>query len=272
MRFHRTLNPPSSTLNLATGPLSALPLERTTVWSFPDRGNWAGHVGAYRGNWSPHIPRNLILRYSRPDDFVLDPMCGGGTTLVEARLLGRNAAGFDINADAVSRTTRALNAVPASTNTEQSVQYGDARRLAEIASGSVDLVTLHPPYADMIRYSDGIEGDLSLMDEAAFFDALGQVAREARRVMRGNGHCAVLMGDTRRRKHIIPLSFRTLGVFLDAGLVLREHVIKIQHNTNSAPRWPGNYDFLLIAHENLFVFRKPNPSEQVDSAQAPKDP
>lgn len=43
-----------------------------TVWSFPDRGDWATHVGNYRGNWSPHIPRNLILRYTQPGELVLD--------------------------------------------------------------------------------------------------------------------------------------------------------------------------------------------------------
>lgn len=40
-------------------------LEDTTIWSFPERGNWATHSGKYRGNWSPYIPRNIILRYSK---------------------------------------------------------------------------------------------------------------------------------------------------------------------------------------------------------------
>jgi len=47
-------------------------LERETVWSFPDRGDWATHVGDYRGNWSPYISRNLILKYTNPGDQVLD--------------------------------------------------------------------------------------------------------------------------------------------------------------------------------------------------------
>ncbi len=64
-------------------------LETTTVWSFKQRGNWATHDGRYRGNWSPYIPRNLILRYSQPNEVVLDPFIGGGTTAVEAKLLGR---------------------------------------------------------------------------------------------------------------------------------------------------------------------------------------
>ena len=67
--------------------------ETTTVWSFPDRGDWATHVGNYRGNWSPYIPRNLILRYTAPGELVLDQMMGSGTTLVECKLLGRRAVG-----------------------------------------------------------------------------------------------------------------------------------------------------------------------------------
>ncbi|MDW7774889.1 MAG: DNA methyltransferase [Methanosarcinales archaeon] len=59
------------------------------------------HKGNYRGNWSPYIPRNLILRYTEKNDTVLDQMAGSGTTLVECKLLQRNAIGVDINPDAV---------------------------------------------------------------------------------------------------------------------------------------------------------------------------
>ena len=72
-------------------------LESTSIWSFPDRGNWATHSGTYRGNWSPYIPRNLILRYTKEKDWVLDSFLGSGTTAVEAALLNRNFVGVDIN-------------------------------------------------------------------------------------------------------------------------------------------------------------------------------
>jgi len=65
-------------------------LESNTVWSFKSRGNWATHNGNYRGNWSPYIPRNIILRYSQENDLVLDYFCGSGTTAVECKLLNRN--------------------------------------------------------------------------------------------------------------------------------------------------------------------------------------
>src|SRR5947209_17813809 len=82
--------------------------ETTTVWSFPDRGAWATHDGAYRGNWSPYVPRNLLLRYTAPGDRVLDPFVGGGTTAVEAALLGRRAVAGDLNAAALAATRRHL--------------------------------------------------------------------------------------------------------------------------------------------------------------------
>ena len=57
-------------------------LEMTTHWSFPKRGDWATHDAKWRGNWSPYIPRNIILRYSKEGDLVLDQFAGGGTKMV----------------------------------------------------------------------------------------------------------------------------------------------------------------------------------------------
>src|SRR5438067_8394167 len=85
--------------------------ETTTVWSFPERGAWATHDGSYRGNWSPYVPRNLILRYTAPGDWVLDPFVGGGTTAVEAALLGRHAIAGDLSPAALSRTREQLGQV-----------------------------------------------------------------------------------------------------------------------------------------------------------------
>lgn len=51
-------------------------LETTTVWQFPQRGTWATHDGTYRGNWSPYIPRNILLRFSHQGDIVLDSFVG----------------------------------------------------------------------------------------------------------------------------------------------------------------------------------------------------
>ncbi|GAH69828.1 unnamed protein product, partial [marine sediment metagenome] len=135
--------------------------EFTTVWSFPERGNWATHNSKYRGNFAPQIPRNVIEMYSEKGDSILDPMVGAGTTLIEAKLLARNAIGLDINPQAVELTKTALRFKhhPAS---EQKVKVGDARELSFLKDDSIDLVMTHPPYMNIIRYSEGkIAEDLS---------------------------------------------------------------------------------------------------------------
>ena len=84
-------------------------LECTTVWAFPRRGNWATHKSDWRGNWSPEVVRNLILRYSEEGDVLLDPMIGGGTTAIEAKILNRNILCSDVNDKALDRTKASLD-------------------------------------------------------------------------------------------------------------------------------------------------------------------
>ena len=245
--------------------------ETTTVWSFPDRGDWATHVGNYRGNWSPYIPRNLILRYTAPGDLVLDQMAGSGTTLVECKLLERRAMGVDINPDAVivARNRLDFSYTPLDADyaaPEIKTYVGDARSLDLIESESVDLIATHPPYAGIIPYShDRVEGDLSSVHNIAeFAQEMRRVAEECLRVLKPGKHCAVLMGDTRRNKHFVPITPRVLMSFLEAGFILREDIIKLQWKMKSTrEKWFGKkYDFYLIGHEHLYVFRKPEKDEK----------
>ncbi len=58
---------------------------------------------------------------------------------------------------------------------------------------------------------------------------------------------------------------RVLQQFLDAGFILREDIIKLQHKMKSTrEKWAGQkFDFYLIAHEHLYVFRKPEAGERL---------
>ena len=184
-------------------------LETTTVWSFPTRGSWATHTGSYRGNWSPYVPRNLILRYSNPGDWVLDQFMGSGTTLVEAKLLNRNAYGIDINSQAVSIAENNL-AFKCNTKADIRIRTGDALNMSFIRDNSFDFICTHPPYADIIQYSQGLDGDLSLMPTEKFLCKMENVAAEAYRVLKPGKKCAIMMGDLRKKGKVIPLGFRTM--------------------------------------------------------------
>ena len=254
----------------------------TSVWSFPRRGAWATHRGDYRGNWPPQLVRALITMYTSPGDTVLDPMVGGGTTCVEAKLLGRNCIGVDISYDAVMLAMhrvywleRHLEGLDAEAvggvrlddirSSRVAIYHGDARNLLRVGDGSVDLVAMHPPYFNIIRYTrrkgrGGVEGDLSSTSSLEdYLRMLGEAAGESFRVLKPGGHIGVLLGDTRVRRHYVPITHYGLDVFLGAGFLLREEVVKIQHRMKGTrERWAGrNRGFLLIYHEKLYVMRKP---------------
>lgn len=232
-------------------------LEATTLWSFPHRGSWATHKGDYPGNWSPHVPRNLILRYTRRGEVVLDCFVGSGTTLIEAHRLGRPSIGVDISPRAVSL---ARHRIPAGAGPPATLKVGDARKMSFVKDETIALACVHPPYANIIKYSTE-PGDLSALEPRPFVDAMRTVASELFRVIRAGGHCAVLIGDTRRKRYIQPLGFWILGIFLQTGFVLREIVIKKQHNCRSTTYWKGRsarMNFLLLAHEYLFILLRPD--------------
>ncbi|ADX98361.1 TRM11 family SAM-dependent methyltransferase [Mycoplasma suis] len=236
-------------------------LETSTIWNFPNRGKWATHDAKYRGNWSPYIPRNILLRYSSEGDLVLDQFAGGGTTLVEAKLLNRNIIGVDVNEESLKRCKEKTSFEFNGPQGQVEIVKGDARDLNFIKSESIDLICTHPPYANIIHYSEGqvIEEDLSNLKVSEFLEEMKKVAQECYRVLKKNKYCVILMGDTRKNGHMIPLSFDVMKLFEDVGFKLKELIIKAQHNCKATGFWKTNsvkHNFLLIAHEYLFVFRK----------------
>ena len=234
-------------------------IETTTVWSFPERGKWATHNASYRGNWAPQIPRNLILLYSKEGDVVFDPMVGSGTTMIEAKLLKRQGIALDIHSEVVRLAKEACVFEAEEGVFEPRVEQGDAGNLKTIEDNSVDLIATHPPYLNIIQYGQKeTEGDLSAISSLSkFCDAIEKVAQECFRVLKPGKYCAILIGDTRRRRHFVPLAFNVMQRFLKVGFILKEDIIKVQHNCTTTRYWGAqDRDFLLIMHEHLFVFRK----------------
>ena len=200
-----------------------------------------------------------MLRYSKENDKVLDQFAGGGTTLVEAKLLSRNIIGLDVNDVALERCREKTNFEVEGANGKVCIRKADARNLYFIEDESIDLICTHPPYANIIEYSKDIPEDLSLLKVKDFLEEMKKVAAESYRVLKTDKFCAILMGDTRQKGHMIPMSFEVMKIFQDAGFKLKELIIKQQHNCRATGYWKTNsvkYNFLLIAHEYLFVFRK----------------
>lgn len=255
--------------------------ETTTLWSFRERGSWATHSGSYRGNWSPYIPRNVMLRYSKKGDTVLDCFVGGGTTAVEAMLLGRNFVGTDINPLSIELTRDALSSVErhcSSTGkklerTNTTLSADDARELRTVGDASIDLICAHPPYAGIIRYSSGADGDMSALDVPDYLAAMQAAIQQSARVLKDGGRCAVLVGDKRREKRVVPLGFMLLERFIRGGFSMEELIVKRQFNTKTSGLWYNRSiegRFLLLAHEYLPLFSRGE--RQADMLNAETEP
>lgn len=230
--------------------------EYTTIWSFKDRGNWATHKGDYPGNCSPYVIRNLVLKYSKQNDIILDQFVGSGTTIIESLLLNRKAIGIDINDKALNITKFRIKDIDGA----YKLIKGDATKLT-LQDKSIDFICTHPPYMDIIKYSDGIDGDISLLTDNDFYNSIEAVAKESYRVLKNNKFCAIVIGDIRRIGFIIPVGFKVMEIFLQEGFLLKEIIIKEQHNCKSTEKWKQiakKSNFLLIQHEYIFVFKKEN--------------
>ena len=92
-----------------------------------------------------------------------------------------------------------------------------------------------------------------------FLFEIGKVAEECYRALKKDKFCAILMGDIRKKGMVQPLAFETMRVFELTGFKTKEIIIKEQHNCKATGFWKTNsikHNFLLLAHEYLFVFKK----------------
>lgn len=237
-----------------------------SLWNLGARVSDDSHKAWYWGNFVPQIPFQLISRYTSPGDWVLDPFCGSGTTLVEASKLGRNSLGIELNPEVFRRTGEQIrnsgNDAHATLLNEDSLDFDYAGYIKDRGQPPFKLAILHPPYWDIIRFSeDGrdLSNSRSLED---FTGRLGRLAGNILPSMAGRGHIGLVIGDMYRNGEVIPLGFRSMEAFLGLGLKLRGIIVKDIQNTRakrtSESLWRYRAlksGFYVFKHEYIFVFR-----------------
>ena len=232
-------------------------LEKTSIWSFKERGTWATHKGDYRGNCPPQVPRNLILKYTKENDIVLDPFCGSGTTMVECKLLNRKGIGIDVNENALKLARSRLQFNYKTVYEPKLIKANSTKLQKIIPDNKIDFIFAHPPYADIIKYSKDIKEDISRLNLQEFLNQMNLFSKECFRILKKDKICSILIGDIRKNKNVIPLGFYIMNIFIQTGFKLNEIIIKEQHNCKMTDYWKNkNMDFYLLAHEYVFVLKK----------------
>jgi adenine-specific DNA-methyltransferase len=220
-------------------------VQTTTLWTYPSQHYGSSMQGdkAYVGATPSYVIWNLVMRYTRPGELVVDPFCGSGTTLDVAKDTGRKARGFDLSPY------------------RPDVERADARRLP-LTDASADLVFMDPPYGDHIAYSDepACIGKLSAFDPA-FFREMDKAMREGARVLKRGGVLGLYVCDFfKKGKGFVPTGPRLLAQLeqfmkpVDVVAVVRHNKALQQGNFHKAA---AEENFFLRGFNYLFVMEKP---------------
>jgi len=225
----------------------ALTIQPTTLWDYPsqDYGDAQQGVPGYKGATPSYVIWNLLQRYTKPNDLVIDPCAGSGTTLDVARDLGRRALGYDVHP------------------TRKDIFRVDARKLPPELTGKVDFVFIDPPYSTHLDYGPDPR-DIGKLDAAGgeYYAAMEQVIKEIHRVLKPGGHAGLYVSDSFvKDKGFYPIGFELFQRMRAAGLEPVDIVAVVRHNKTLQM---GNYrkaaeeqNFFLRGFNYLFIMRKP---------------
>jgi DNA modification methylase len=246
-----------------------------SLWIIGERDKSGAHKGDYHGNFIPQIPSQLMRRFTKKGDVVLDTFLGSGTTLIECKRLGRNGIGVELlpNIAELARQrisqesfldTKALTEILVADSTKIETRQKVEEILRSQDRQSVQLIIMHPPYHDIIKFSDRPD-DLSNAKSVPEFLALfGNVVSNFLTLLEKRHYLAVVIGDKYTNSEWVPLGFMTMQEVLKKdGLVLKSILVKNMVNNrakiNQEHLWRYRAlvgGFYIFRHEYILLFQK----------------
>ena len=181
-----------------------LEVNTDSLWIINQRDKSGKHKNVYHGNFIPQIPNQLINRYTKKGDVILEPFMGSGTTLFECEKLNRKYIGFDINPLMLDYVNKSMensgfdeNFYINYCNSLDSIQVDEniSNANQKISSKSVQFVLMHPPYMDIVKFTDN-ENDMSKIDNInEFVKKFKVICENSLKYLDKDRYFAVVIGD-----------------------------------------------------------------------------
>ena len=240
-----------------------------SLWNLPKRDTAGAHLGWYWGNFIPQIPRQLLLRYTKKNDWVLDAFLGSGTTLIECRRMGRNGIGIELNPEVARKARELINRESNPYGARTEIIRGDSKTikigkaLERLGVRQVQLLVMHPPYHDIITFSES-EKDLSTAESAGkFLKMFGEVLDNVTPALERGRYFALVIGDKYEKGEWVPLGFECMSEVLKRDYTLKSIIVKNFEETRAKrdqkQLWRYRAlagGFYIFKHEYIFLFKK----------------
>ena len=247
-------------------------IETGTLWNFQSRDNTNGHSYDYHGNYIPQIATQLFERYTKAQDVVLDMFLGSGTTAIEAVNMNRRCIGVEIqkkmcdyvankfSREDLDKSVKIING----DSTTQAVKKHIFATLKGLDEEYAQFLMLHPPYADIIKFSD-IKGDLSAeMKTEEFLEGFKKVAQIGYDALEKKRFAALIIGDKYANGELIPLGSMCMEKMQEVGFMLKAVIVKNIEGNEKAKGKNANLwhyralagGFYIFKHEYIYLFQK----------------
>ena len=242
-----------------------------SLWILDKRDSSGAHSANYWGNFIPQIPQQLLKRYTKKNDWVLDCFLGSGTTLMECQRLGRNGIGIELQAEISNLAKKNIDNDKDSFQQKSKIEVitADSRtfdyqkKLTNLGIEAVQLVIMHPPYWDIIQFSKN-EKDLSNSPSLEhFLKIFGKIIDKVEPILEHKRYLALVIGDKYANSEWLPLGFYSMQEILKRNFKLKSIIVKnfketkAKQNQQSLWRYRALAGgFYLFKHEYIFLFEK----------------